>query len=264
MMKIKKKLRIQSFDNEGYQINDRLVEQDIEFATGPKDVHKGPMKIEVNLWEQDDVDKFINYLKKLLGELPLETPGKVKTKKAGTLKSILAPEHREEIIAEALKIENQDEVIEYLRSTGFEFLTYDYITSLGLNTGISDNHKEKYQWMLKIVKKAKNPLNNKYDPTLCFGFKLIGNKIGTFVIYLYAEKHKVVKTPWKDKNKLSFKNTEMIKFPPYMIQEEKDKFRVELDFLKRFEDKKPSKFFIRWAQDVEFKDKGEILKRKDD
>lgn len=264
MMKIKKKLRIQSFDNEGYQINDRLVEQDIEFNTGPKDVHKGPLRIEVNLWEQSDVEGFINYLRKLVGELPIETPGKVKTKKQGTLKTVMAPEHREEIITQSLEHENQDLVIDYLRSTGFEFLTYDYIDSLGLNTGISDVHKEKYQWMLKVVKKAKNPLNNKYDPTLCFGFKLVGNKIETFVIYLYAEKHKVVKMPWKDKQKLSFKNTEMIKFPPYMIQEEKDKFRVELDFLKRFEDKKPSKFFIRWSKDVEFKGKTEILKRQDD
>ena len=262
-MKIKKKIRIQAFDNEGFQLEDRLVEQDIEFTQGPKKVHKGPLRVEVNLFEQSDVDGFINYLKKLQGELPLETPGKYKPKKASPT-SAMEPQHREIIIENILEIKTQDEAIKYLRSEGFEFLTFDYINSLNLETGISEEHQEKYQWMLKVIKKAKNPLNNKYDPTLCFGFKLVGKKIGTYVIYLYTQKHKVVKCEWDDKQKVSFKNTEMIKFPPYMIQEERDKFRVEIYQLRNNPDKLPSKFFKRWAKDVEFKDKNLILKREDD
>jgi len=262
-MKTKKKLRLQLFDDEGYQIEDRLVEQDIELYQGPKKIHEGPMKVEVNLFEQKDVDGFIEYLKKLQGKLPLYTPGKKKPKSTST-QTILEPQHREDIINHTLTLENQDSIIKYLREEGFEFLTFDYINSLELDTGISDKHKEKYQWMMKLVKKAKNPLNNKYDPTLCFGFKLVGQKINTFVIYLYKKKHKVVKLPWEDKRKLSFKNTEMIKFAPYMIQEEKDKFRVELYQLRQNSDKKPSKFFKRWIKDVEFKDKPEMLKRIDD
>lgn len=263
-MKVQKKIRIQTFDTDGNQMQDRLVQQDIELNTGPKDVHKGPLKVEVNLFEQDDVDNFIEYLKKLRGDLPLETPGKHKPKKVGKGKTVLEPQHREEIIKYSCSLGTQDELIKYLREEGFEFLTSDYMQSLELQTGISDKHQDKYQWMLKLVKKTKNPLNNKYDPTLCFGIKYVGKKIDTFVIYLYSEKHKVVKMPWKDKKKLSFKNTEMIKFPPYMVQEERDNFRVQLFDLRRFPDRKPSKFFKRWMKDVEFKDKNEIKERAND
>ena len=251
-MKIKKKIRIQGFDIEGNQLIDRLVEQEIEFNTGPKEPHDGPLRIEVNLWEKEDIDKFIKYLKKLTGQLPI-TIGepKVKTTKAG--KVLLAPEQREQIINDIISLESQDECIKQLREFGFEFLTFDYISSLNLNTGIEDLHKEKYQWMMKIVKKAKNPLNNKYDPMLVFGFKLIGKKIGTFVIYLYQKKHKVVKKPWVDKQKVSFKNTEMVKFPTYMIQEERDKFIIELYALRQTPHKKLTKFFISGAKNVELK-----------
>ena len=260
-MKTKKKIRIQTFDNEGYQIQDRLVEQDIELATGPKEVHRGPLRIEVNLFEKNDVDKFMSYLQKLVGDLPIETPGKAKPKTASKGKTVLEPQHREAIINYTLSLKSQDEIIDYLRSEGFEFLTHDYLESLKLDTGITDKHKQKYQWMLKLVKRAKNPLNSKYDPTLCFGIKFVGKKLGTYVIYLYSQLHKVAKAGWKEKRKISFKNTDMTKFPPYMVQEEKDKFLVELTDLRRFPERKPSKFFDRWAKDVEFKDKSEILKR---
>lgn len=260
-MKIKKKIRVQAFDLDGVQLNDRLVEQDIELNTGPKEPHKGPLKIEVNLFEKNDVESFITYLRKLTGDLPIEAPGKEKVKKPG--KVLLAPEQREDIIKDVLTLGSQDEIIEYLRGQGFEFLTFDYINSLGLDTGITPDHQDKYQWMMKLVKKAKNPLNNKYDPMLCLGFKLIGKKISTFIIYLYQKKYKIGKSDWVDKQKVSFKNTEMIKFPAYMIQEEKDKFRVELYQLRSNPDRSPSKFFNRWANDIEFKDKTQILNRND-
>lgn len=263
-MKIKKKLRIQAFDDEGFQLQDRLVEQDIELYNGPKDVHKGPLKIEVNLWEKDDIAKFKDYLDKLTGLVPLEAPGKHKPQKIKASKIVLEPEQRTELANLIIQSESQDKAIAELRKQGFEFLTFDYINSLGLDTGVNDLHKEKYQWMLKLVKKAKNPLNNKYDPMLCFGFKIVGKKIGTFVIYLNREKHKIAKMSWEDKRKLSFKDTEMIKFPTYMIQEERDKFRSEIYQLRQDTEKKPSKFFNRWAPDVEFKDKTEILKRNNE
>lgn len=264
-MKTKKKLRIQLFDDEGFQVQDRLVEQDIELYQGPKDVHKGPMRIEVNLWEQKDIDGFIEYLKKMRGELPMHAPGKHKPKKTGS-KIALEPQHREQILDYIKGLETQDKVIAYLREEGFEFVTYEYLESLELadKTGIIDKHKEKYQWMLKLVKKAKNPLNSKYDPTLCFGFKIVGKKLESFVIYLYGEKHSVQKKPWKDTKKLSFKNTEMINFPPYMMQEEKDKFRAELAHYRQYPEKKLSKFFKRWMKDVEFRNQEEMLKRAND
>jgi hypothetical protein len=264
-MKFKKKLRIQTFDSEGFQINDRLVEQDIEFYQGPKEAHEGPMRLEINLWEKDDVEKCLEYIQKLSGKLPIVAPGSNKPKKLkGQGKIILAPEQREELIKAVKDLETQDQIISLLRDQGFEFLTWDYINSLGLETGISQAHQNKYQWMLKLVKKAKNPLNNKFDPMLAFGFKLIGKKINVAVIYLFKEKHKILKKPWDDKTKVSFKTTDMIKFPSYMIQEEKDKFIVERDTLRRFKDRKPSKFFLRWIKDVEFKDKEELLKRAND
>lgn len=260
MKDLSKKMRLQLFDKEFNQIADRLVTQDIELRSGPKEIHKGPLKVEVSLFEKGDVDNFITYLKKVQGDLPLESVKKLK--KTLITSETMDDSDRDKLVEYCLSLPSQDEIIFHLRKNNFKFLTWDHIQSLELDLNfISEKHQEKYQFMLRLSKETKNPLTCKYDPIIVFGFKLMGDKIENFVVYLYQKLHKVGKLPWTDANKVSFKQQNLIKFPHYMIQEEKDKFRVELNKLKLKPELMPSKFFMRWIKDTDFKDKQEILKR---
>ena len=75
-MEIQKSVSIQLFDEEGRIISERLVKQDPEFNVGPKEVHKGALRISFTLLESADIEKSINYLNKLSGNLPLSSPAK--------------------------------------------------------------------------------------------------------------------------------------------------------------------------------------------
>lgn len=246
MPDLEKKLRLQLFDSDFNQVADRLVGQNLELTTGPKEVHKGPMKVEVCLYVEEDIEKFVLYLNKLKGKLPLEE----KIKKVKHLEMDV-PEDREKLIDALIKESpTQDELIQKLRDRGFKFLTIDYIDDLELNFVVKDGD-EKYQWMMKPIKEAKNPINSKYDPSIAFGFKLLDEKVSTFKVYLYGGKEdkKFIK-PWKKDSKFTFKSTEMIKFPAYMIAEERIKWRAEHLQLKNDPKKVPSKFYQRWEKDV--------------
>ena len=51
MPNINKKIRIQYFDENFNLLDDKLLLQDITLSQGPKDIHKGPLKIEVCLFD---------------------------------------------------------------------------------------------------------------------------------------------------------------------------------------------------------------------
>lgn len=253
-----KKMRVQFFDNDMGQIEDRLVSQDTELYKGPQTSHTGPIKIEVCLFERDDVDKTINYINQLVGLLPLSS--KIpKPKKSST------PDYnddedswRESLLKSMLKLETQDAITKALRKEGFIFMTSDNLEDLGLmKFNIHQDHLREFQWMIKMTREAKNPLNNKYDPTLLFGFKLLGEKSDQIYSILHGNPEMHHKD-WQSKNKLTFKKTDMCKFPSYMVLEERAKFRLELyKARKDFPNHQFSKFFKRWYKDVEFREKEE-------
>lgn len=245
---MEKKLRVQLFDNEGRLVDDRTVSQNPEMSSGPKLTHEGVFRIEFTLDCKDDVEKAKNYLDQFVGNLPL---GSKKSRKK--LKQLDDPDHRKEILEYAITAcEDQDQLIAFLRKQGFRFMMTDFLETFDFpGLVIKDRHKEKYQWMLGCVKYAKNPKSDKYDPMLIFGIQLVPEQSEKIVVYLNGEFHKTYKVPIPSKPKEVFKKTTMTKFPHYMTEEERERFRLELRRYESQPDHKFSKFFDRWRPYVE-------------
>lgn len=242
-----KKVRIQLFDPEGRLISDRLVSQDSEFYKGPKEVHQGPLKIEFTLMEKQDVEEVKTFIDKLVGNLPLEASKSTKRVKIETSDIDNREEFLEKVLANP---KDQDDLINTLRENGFIFVMADYLDMFEYGIDFIKYHKDKYQWMIRNIKVAKNPKNDKHDPMLLFGINLM-ERDEKIVIYLNGKYLKKVIIPIPEKPRETFKKTEMLKFPPFMIPEEREKFRIELRALQLQPDKEKSKFFSRWEPYVE-------------
>ena len=246
---MEKKIRIQLYSEDGMLLSDRLVSQDTEFNSGPKEPHKGPLRVEFTLLEKEDIEKAKVYLDKLSGILPLSSKKEKKLK----LKEIDIPEERENLLKEVLAIDplDQDILIQTLRSKGFKFMMYDFLETFEFPIEIKDVHKEKYQWMLRCIKEAKNPSVDKYDPMLIFGIKMYENRDSKIVVYLNGKFDGSYEVELPSKPKEVYKKTGMIKFPVYMTEEEREKFRFELRQYQLTPEKEFSKFFTRWRPYVE-------------
>ena len=245
---MEKKIRIQFYSEDGQLVNDRLVSQDIELNTGPKETHLGPMRIEFSLMEPSDIGKAKLYLDKLIGSLPLE----VKLKKKKTDKEFEI-EDREVFVSNLLgSVNNQDELINKLREKGFKFMMWDFLETFEFaELNIKEAHKEKYQWMLRCIKEGKNPAVDKYDPTIVFGIQMYGERSPKIVVYVDGEFVSSHEIGLVEKSKLTFKKTEMMKFPVYMTEQEREKFRYEVRQYQLNPEKEYSKFFLRWKPFVE-------------
>lgn len=274
----KPKLRIQLLNDQGVVQSDRLVDQTLEFNMGSKVKHTGPLRLEVNLFNQRDIDGFINYIQGLRNGLP-QVELKARGRTPHAVVEMNSP--REEILGEVENLieqgKNQDEIILYLRSLGFVFLlTEDFLgyfpsypfknRDIGEKSH-SGQYLQSYCWMSRRLKFGKDPKTDKYDPQIIFGFELLRDRTTKFVCYLYKERKKPLSAELPSKTAISFTNTEMTKFPKYMTEEERLKFSTETRQLLAMPAKKPSKFFIRWYSDVIFpkdlKDKvAETLTRK--
>lgn len=245
---MEKKLRIQLFDTEGRMIDDRMVTQDPEVAKGPQLTHVGPMRIEFSFDSPDDVAKVKTYLDQLVGNIPLGT----KKARKSMVKTMEDPKVREAILEEAIGMEDQDQLIAFLREKGFRFMMSDFLQTFDWpQLQIKEKHLEKYQWMLYCQKPAKNPKSDKYDPMLIFGIQLLPEHDERIVVYLHGEYHKGYKIPIPSKPKEVFKKTNMTKFPDYMTHDEREKFRFELRQYEADPEKPLSKFWKRWRPYVE-------------
>ena len=266
IQQFKPKLRVTLLEENGAVIQDRLVDAASELYTGPKTQHNGPIRLEVTLVNKQDIDSFKDYLDKLSGTLPLKvvTAGRGRP---STTNTQLAESPREDILLQVENLasngSNQLDVIKYLRELGFVFmLTEDflhYFKDFPFNekdTGKpTDNNQylDSMSWMVRCIKKAKDPMADKFDPMIIFGFNVMRPKSKKVVPYLYKER----KAPLRietGKNVLSFNTVEFTKFPKYMLEEERLKFSSEQRQLLLNPSKKPSKFFLRWVKDVEFPD----------
>jgi hypothetical protein len=246
---MEKKVRITLFDKEGRISDEKWVNQNSEFYGGPKEVHDGPFRIEFTFMDQSDVDKIIKYISQLIGSLPLPEARGRKSENNEPLE----PAQRQVIIDSVLnEAEDQDQLIKLLREQGFVFLTWDHLETLEYSENIKmkDGHKD-YQWMIKRLKIAKNPLVDKYDPMLLFGIVLMGERTEKVIVYLNGEFQKSVKVPLPEKPRETVKKTEMMKFPSAMIQDERDKFRYELRQLQLNPEREITRFFKRWRPFVE-------------
>lgn len=268
----KSKLRITTLENNGAVIKDRLVDAYSEYLNGPKEKHDGPIRIEVTLQSSKDVDDFKNYLDQLKGDLPIkESAGRGRPSTTSNNNELKSP--REDILVEVEEMvkkgENQTSIIKYLRELGFVFLVTEdllhYFPDFPFEKkdigkpGINNQYPESYTWLTRCIKRAKDPKLDKYDPMIIFGFSLLGEPSRKVIPYLYKDRKKPLRIPFKD-NEIK-KEIEFTKFPKYMLEEERLKFSTEQRQLLTNSEKKPSKFFLRWAGEVIFpKDVYEKLK----
>ncbi len=242
MPDIEKKLRIQLFDDEFNMLSDRLVTQYTEFNKGPGEIHKGPMKVEVCLFSKEDVDLFSEYLKLIQGSIPMETF----KQKRGRKKAPKGIEgFRDHIIEEIKEFEKSKDLIAVLRDNDFIFTSLELLRDLGYPISVSKIHRKGYKFMARITKKAKNPIRDKYDPSLLIGFK--GSKMiaysGEEVILEKAFEESVdamIKVPARAK----------VRFPEWFTTSERNNFRAEMKLLIDTESREPSRFYKRWVWEV--------------
>lgn len=256
------KLRITTLEDNGSVISDRLVDAYTELNAGPKIQHKGPIRVEVTLTSKNDIESFKTYLDRLSGNLPLkENVGRGRPS-ASSQAPLESP--REDILQEVENMvkegKTQDEVIKYLRDLGFVFiLTEDllyYFPEFPFDKKDvgepNENHQypNSYSWLIRCIKRAKDPKTDKFDPMILFGFSILGGSSRKVVPYLYKERKPILRIE-KGKKVLSFSKAEFTKMPKYMLEEERIKFSSEMRQLQLNPEKKPSKFFLRWASDVQ-------------
>ena len=256
----KPKMRISLLDHNGAILNDRLVDAYSEMSLGPKSTHNGPIRVEVTMTTKEDIEGVKKYLDQLSGNLPLrEVNGRGRPSAAP--KEIDSP--REDILREVEKLvadgKNQDDIIKYLRGLGFVFiLTEDFLQyfpefpfdkkDVGKPTD-NGQYLQSLSWMVRCIKRAKTPAADKFDPMIILGFSIQGGPSKKVVPYLYRERKKPLRV--KPGKALTFNKVEFSKMPKYMIEAERLKFSAELRALTLDPEKKPSKFFLRWAPEVE-------------
>ena len=261
---VKPKMRIQLLDEDLRTLNDRLVDQTMEFTQGPKEKHTKPIKLEVILTSQNDITGLKTYLDALAGSLPLKEVG-TRGRPQGQTKELESP--REDIMLQVENMikaeETQDKVIKYLRDLGFVFLLTEdviyYDASMankfkGKHIGASNRNGQypdaKYQWMLRRIKTAKMPISDKYDPLIIFGFDLMKGESSRIVCYLIRDFQWAKKAKVTDKRTQTFANFEMVKYPAFLIEEERLKLSTEIRQLTLDSNKKPTKFFLRFLPDI--------------
>ena len=263
----KPKLRITLLEDNGAVIQDRLVDATTEYYAGPKIQHSGPIRIEATLTNTQDIESFKKYLDQLTGALPIKAPS------AGRGRPSMANQTntespREDILEEVKKLasegKNQTDVIDYLRKLGFVFILAEDLLYYFPDLLDSFNHKDigdptdnkqypnSLAWMVRCIRKGKDPRTDKFDPMIFFGFN-IQKPSRRVVPYLYKERKDPIKIE-TGKKVLSFNTVEFTKLPVYMQETERLKFSVEQRQLLLNPDKKPSKFFLRWVKDAKFPD----------
>lgn len=257
----KPKIRITTLKDNGNVLSDRLVDAYTELNTGPKVQHNGPIRLEVTLTSKNDIESFKTYIDRLSGNLPLKEVSGRGRPSLGSEKQIESP--REDILQEVENMvkegKTQDEVIKYLRGLGFVFLlTEDLLfhfpefkfdkKDIG-EPNDNGQYLNSYSWLIRCIKKAKDPKTDKFDPMIMFGFSILGGPSRKVIPYLYKERKNPLRIE-KGKKILSFSKAEFTKMPAWMLEEERIKFSSEQRALILDPEKKPSKFFLRWAGDI--------------
>lgn len=250
---------------------DRLVEAETLFRAGATETHSGPIRIDYLMENEDDVAGLIVYLQQLMGQLPTSPKQERKTKTKDNMP--LEKDAVETLVEEAFeKCKTQNELIEYLRGLNFVFFTHENLKDItekngwsfklktSLNTyrvddkgkkhptkGIKRFHTD-YQWMARLLKQAKNPINDKIDPQIFFGIKVIGDLIDKVQVYISGSYDKTKRLEW-DETKVNFKKPEKFyKFPEPMTYKERSNWRAEDRKVHNDPNYVPSKFYERWKE----------------
>lgn len=247
-----KKIRVQLFDEESRLISDKLYKQGSELISGPKFTHNGPMRIEITMDNQEDIERAITYIKKLSGMLPLEA--KKEKKKVGKIESD-SDDYIESMMDMITECKDQDELISNLRNQGFVFVTRDLLHNMErfekVNWEEEDWRTDKYQYMVRLIKESKNPMLDKFDPTFIVGIKIYKKRSDEVKFYKFGELTNNLDIPVPGKAKESFTTQKLHIFPEFMSEKEKERFRREYRDMERDPDKEPTPFYLRWYKWVQ-------------
>jgi len=251
---MQKKMRIQLFTEEGIQLTDRLVTQTPEFAVGPKETHKGPMRIEVTLTDNKDIEDFITYIQRLSSNMPMRVVGKRGRTPLGEVKldSTKTREKDHETLISFIKENNQKAVLEFLRTLGYVLLTGEHLRLLDLQKTIqfTEKDEEKYVFMIKRTKKAKDPKSDRYDPYVVIAIALDKQRSKIKLFRVGEPALLLPCVPATDTLK-KVSSKEVLKFPQFLQPDERLKFSIEHRKVLDDKDYKPSKFYTRWAPSIE-------------
>jgi hypothetical protein len=247
-----KKIRVQLFDEESRLISDKLYKQGSELISGPKFTHNGPMRIEITMDNQEDIERAITYIKKLSGMLPLEA--KKEKKKVGKIESD-SDDYIESMMDMITECKDQDELISNLRNQGFVFVTRDLLHNMErfekVNWEEEDWITDKYQYMVRLIRESKNPMLDKFDPTLIVGIKIYKKRSDEVKFYKFGELTNNLDIPVPGKAKESFTTQKLHIFPEFMSEKEKERFRREYRDMERDPEKEPTPFYLRWHKWVQ-------------
>lgn len=248
------KMRIMLLDENLVTQSDRLIDQSFELKNGPKEKHEGPVRVELTLTSKGETEEAIAWLSRLSGKLPLieKTVGK-RGRKPG-LPKLLDKEPIKELMHEALaKGTDQTKLVAFLREKGFVFLTAQRIKDFKIPIEFKSPLHEKYQFLVRQTKKAKDIKNDKFDPQLAFGIRLIGGPSDKVLIYLYGKHLKTVDIKAPKKIDANIKPQRFLVFPHYMTEDERIRFSQENAKLKSMPDLAKSKFYLRWEPHVKLR-----------
>jgi len=257
MKEVSKKMRLQLFDKDFNQIDDRLVSQNTEIYKGVKEVWEGPLKVEVCLFSKTDVDDFKNYLDQLVGNLPIEESRK---RKRGRKKlSKTSPDYRKEFGVEFDKAVVAGNPIDWVKEEGFIFTSLDFLKDLGLPFTIPEEiEPDDFKWMVRLTKRAKNPLNNKYDPTILIGIEKLSTGKIKKARYVLVTPDGIDLDMEGDLVSKSLKVPPQVKvkFPHFLTPEERVRLSLEIGELRKDDTKKPSPLYRRWIWAVSKENEG--------
>lgn len=243
-------------DIEGRPLTDRLVDQTTELAAGPKEAHDGIIKLEVTIENSEDTTNVIEYLQQLKGLVPIKENQPRGRKSSGSTSKSKEQEDMDKRLAVIDELEkdknslDQEQSILFLRNEcNFVLMTEEHLEEMGIDLGLKKIHKGKYQWFLRALKLAKDPKNDKFDPNLAIGMKVLGEPADKVIVYHQLEFLKKLPIP-APKKKFVMKKQDILKFPKFMTPEERLKYRKEHRELMADKSKVQSKFYNRWEKDV--------------
>lgn len=260
MKDFEKKVRIQLYDEEMNHLSDRLLGQDQELSLGPKETHSGPLKVEVCLFNKDDVDNFVEYLQRIQGDLPLRVVGTRGRKKS----SKMSKSGNHDLVEELKAMTTGTEFYDFTTANDFIFTNYQLLQDLELPVKIPEEFQDsdEFRLLIRLTKKAKNPLNNKYDPTLL----LVVPRKGSSIVRGFDMTEEILQIELDSLkvSRIKVSRSNLTKFPPYMPLSERNKFRIDRDKLIADPEAKPSRFYERWVHPINDINKGITFPRIDD
>lgn len=222
---MKAKMRIQLLDDSGVTISDRLVDQYSELLNGPTETHRDPFKLEITIDSKETMERLKGYLEKLVGNLPLVI--KSSSSKSTSSKSM---NPYKEIFNDIKAKEHIEKIIEYLESLNFRWVTYQFLQEAntdGKFPKLAENPAyPRYQWLVRMLRQAKDPGNDRYDWTMMIGIKFVGPTADKVYIIYKGEKKAILTRSWETGKNLNMKKKKIpLIFPQYMTIEERKRWR---------------------------------------